>query len=115
MSQLFIRLYLDEDVDVLVAHLVRSRGFEAVTTVEAGNLGHTDLQQLEFAAAGGWALVTHNRVDFEGLARQWIATGRSHAGMFICVRRAGPEIARRLLAVLNQVTADEMRDQIRYI
>ena len=35
MSQLFVRLYLDEDVDVLVAELIRARGFQALTTQEA--------------------------------------------------------------------------------
>ncbi len=28
MNQLFIELYLDEDVDVLIADLVRARGFK---------------------------------------------------------------------------------------
>ena len=32
MKQLFIDLYLDEDVDVLLADLLRVRGFGAVTT-----------------------------------------------------------------------------------
>jgi hypothetical protein len=36
MSRLFIELYLDEDVSVLVAKLVRALGFEAITTQEAG-------------------------------------------------------------------------------
>lgn len=115
MSDLFIRIYLDEDVDVLVARLVRARGFEAATTVESGNLGRTDVEQLEHAASQGLVLVTHNRVDFENLAREWLAAGRSHAGMVIAVRRPTYEIARRLLTILNHVTADEMRDQIRYI
>ena len=35
MSRLFIELYLDEDVDVLVADLVRARGFKVTTTQEA--------------------------------------------------------------------------------
>ena len=36
MSRLFIELYLDEDVDVLVAGLTRARGFQTITTQEAG-------------------------------------------------------------------------------
>ena len=39
MSGLFIRLYLDEDVDVLVAEMVRAHGFDALTTREAGRAG----------------------------------------------------------------------------
>lgn len=38
-GQLFIELYLDEDVDVLVAELLRARGFVAVTTLESGLFG----------------------------------------------------------------------------
>ncbi len=36
---LFIELYLDEDVSVLVGARIRARGFSAVSTLEAGNLG----------------------------------------------------------------------------
>ena len=65
MNALFIRLYFDEDVDILVATLLRSRGFDVMTTVESGNLGASDERQIEFAASNGGALVTHNRADFE--------------------------------------------------
>ncbi len=47
MSQLFIELYLDEDVSVLVADLLRARGFIAMTTQEAGRTGENDASQLE--------------------------------------------------------------------
>ncbi len=49
MSRLFIELYLDEDVDVLVADLARARGFKAVTTQEAGRKKKDDAEQLAFA------------------------------------------------------------------
>lgn len=38
MSRLFIELYLDEDVDVLVAALLRAQGFIAVTAQAAGRI-----------------------------------------------------------------------------
>ena len=38
MTTLFIELYLDEDVNVLVAALLRARGFTALTTREVGQL-----------------------------------------------------------------------------
>jgi hypothetical protein len=37
VTSLFIELYLDEDVSVLVADLVRARGYNAITTREAAN------------------------------------------------------------------------------
>ena len=46
MTNLFIDLYLDEDVSVLVAELVRARGFTALTAREAGQLHASDASQL---------------------------------------------------------------------
>lgn len=62
---LFFRLYLDEDVDVLVADLLRARGFSAQTTQEADQIGATDRDQFRYAINKGRTLLTHNRVDFE--------------------------------------------------
>ena len=115
MSRLFIHCYLDEDVSALVAKLLRSRGFDAKTTLEADKLGASDAEQLEFASANGLAIVTHNRTHFEALAKQYIETGKKHGGIIIAVRRRAQEIVQRLLILLDDVTADEMQDQVRYI
>ena len=61
------------------------------------------------------ALLTHNRADFEALHGTYHAAGQHHAGIIIAVRHPPYEIVRRLLLILNQVTADEMDDQLRYI
>jgi predicted nuclease of predicted toxin-antitoxin system len=115
MNRLFIELYLDEDVDVLVADLLRARGFAATTTRDARNLQASDANQLAYAVAEQKTLLTHNRADFEALAQTHFATAQSHCGIIIAVRHPPHEIVRRLLLILNQVTADEMQDQIRYI
>jgi len=115
MNRLFIELYLDEDVDVLVADLVRARGFKAVTTQEAGRKRRDDDEQLGFAASRQSTLLTHNRVDFEALAQRYFTEGKTHSGIIIATRRDPYEIAKRLLVILNHVTADEMTDQIRYV
>jgi uncharacterized protein DUF5615 len=75
MSGLFIDLYLDEDVDVLVADLVRARGFAVITTQDAGNIGTSDRQQLAAAVSLQNTLVTHNRTDFEMLAEEYFLLG----------------------------------------
>jgi predicted nuclease of predicted toxin-antitoxin system len=115
MSQLFARLYLDEDVSVLLAALLRSRGFEAQTTHEAGNTAAPDERQLEYAAGRGLALLTHNRVDFERLATHYFNEGRHHSGIIISVRRMPHDILRRLLILLNNTTADEIADNVWYL
>jgi hypothetical protein len=115
VSQLFIELYLDEDVDVLVGDLIRARGFGALTTREAGQLGRDDASQLAYAISQQKTFLTHNRADFEALAQTYFATGQTHAGIIIAVRHDPYELVRRLLVILNQVTADEMHDHLRYI
>jgi len=115
MNHLFIELYLDEDVDVLIADLLRARGFQAMTTQEVGQLGNSDEEQLAYAVNQQKTFFTHNRIDFERIAEEYLATSREHHGIIIGVRRQPYEIARRLLAILNNLTADEMKNQLRYI
>lgn len=115
MRRLFIELYLDEDVDVLVATLLRARGFVVITTVEAGQLGNDDVSQLRYAVSQKKTLVTHNRADFESLAQGYFRAGQPHYGIIIAVRHDPYELVRRLLVILNHVTSDEIEDQLRYI
>ena len=78
MDRLFLELYLDEDVSVLIAELLRARGFQATTTLEAGQIGRRDEEQLAYATSRRMALFTHNRADFERLAREYFESGRTH-------------------------------------
>lgn len=115
MNHFFIEFYLDEDVSTLVADLIRARGFALTTTYEAGQGGRSDEEQLNYAISRRATLVTHNRADFELLARHHFQSGLKHYGIVIAVQRPAHEIARRLLIILDQVTADEIEDQIRYV
>lgn len=115
MSGLFIALYLDEDVDVLLADLVRARGFAATTTQEAGQRVNDDPTQLAYAVSQQKTLLTHNRADFEALSQQYFDEAKPHFGILIAVRRPVYDLARRVLLILNAVTADEMANQVRYI
>ena len=115
MSSLFIRLYLDEDVNVLVADLLNARGFDVLTVREAERLQASDAEQLAYAIAQQRALVTHNRSDFEELVQKYFDTNQKHYGVILAVRRPPQAIVKRLIAILNQVTADEMENQVRYI
>jgi hypothetical protein len=114
-NQIFIELYVDEDVSVLVAELLRARGFVVTTTLEAGKLGCTDREQLEYAINNQLALLTHNRADFERLAQEYFSSEIMHYGIIIAVRRRAGEIARRLLPILNSRTQDETQNQLIYI
>ena len=112
---LFIAIYTDEDVNVLLGELLTRRGFRALSARDAGQLGKSDSDQIAYAAEVGFVILTHNRADFEELHRQYLADGRKHAGIIVSVRRSPYEIADRLLQLLDTVAADEIQNQLFYI
>jgi predicted nuclease of predicted toxin-antitoxin system len=115
-ASLFIQLYLDEDVSVLVAQLLRPHGFEALTTRDAHNLGNSDAAQLRYAAENHRTLLTHNRIDYERLHAEGLRDQRPHAGILIANRRASDfDLARRIMTVLNRFTHEEIANQLLYL
>jgi len=97
-----LRVYLDEDVDVLLAPLLSVHGIDCLTTVAAGNLGRTDEEQLTFALHESRVLITHNRDDFENLAVVWWGQQHDHAGIVLAMRRSDTYgLARHVLPVLQ--------------
>ena len=112
---MFAKLYLDENVSVLVAEILRSKGFDAVTAQDFGKKGMSDAAQMEFASKNGRVIVTHDRVDFELLAKKYFENNRSHKGVIIAHHRHPNMIAERLLKLIDRNTAEAMVDQIVYI
>ena len=115
MDSIFIRLYLDEDVSVLVAELLRLRGFDAITARDAGQLEKSDEEQLAQAVSQSRTLLTHNRVDFENLALDYFRKNQLHYGIIIAVQHPEHEIVERLLVILNNVASDEAQNHLIYI
>jgi len=113
--KLFARLYLDEDVSVLVATLLGARGFDVVTTRDESMLGRDDAAQLAHAVSLERCIVTHNRVHFERLHHNYLEAGHTHFGIIVASRRSPYEMARRLVVLLNTLTADEIENQLLYI
>lgn len=114
-ERIFIDLYLDEDVPVVIAQIVNARGYSVVTARDAGLLGLTDEEQLQYAFARKFVLLTHNREVFLRLHDEWLALGRHHAGILAAFRRPVPELVSLLLTLLNEVMADEMYGQLRFL
>ena len=115
MNELFISVYLDEDVNNLVAALVRLQNFRVLIATEADRKGKSDAEQLEFSTENGYAILTHNRRDFEELAQDYFANAQTHGGIIISVVRPAHKIVEKLSDVLDDFTADEMVNQIVYI
>lgn len=114
-APLFVHLYLDEDVHKRVAAALRLRRFDVVSAHEVGNFGLTDEEQLSYAAAERRAIFTFNTPDYIQLHREWMQGNKEHHGIIVSDQLPIGETVRRLLNLLNHVTADEMRNEIRWL
>ncbi len=114
-ASLFIRLYLDEDVHKRVAAALRLRHFDVVSAHEVGRWGLSDEEQLTYAASERWALLTYNTPDYIQIHLAWLQRGQEHSGIIVSDQIAIGETVRRLLNLINRVTADEMRNQIYWL
>lgn len=114
-GRLFIRLYLDEDVHKRAASALRLRNFDVVSAHEVGSWGLTDEEQLTSSAAEGRALFTFNTPDYVQLHLDWLQKGKEHYGIIVSDQLSIGETVRRLLKLLSQVNADEMRNQMRWL
>jgi hypothetical protein len=107
-----IRLYLDEDVWPGLAGYLREKGYDVLTTEEAGrsNRRLSDESQLEFAAEQGRVLLTFNHCDFAPLDTLWKTAGKRHAGILLCPQLPPGRLCIRVEAHLQRITADGNRD-----
>lgn len=111
-----IILFLDEDMPRAVAQGIRRRGYQAVTTPEAGRLSLEDSSQLAYTAAHGDALVTYNQGDFCHLHAEYARSGQEHAGIIIASRKVSiGETVHRLLRLIQSVTAKYLYNTIKWL
>jgi len=111
----FVKLYLDEDVSVLLGKILVGRGFDALTARDAGMLRKSDEEQLLFATTHSRAILTHNRRHFEKLHLEFVEKQFEHAGIVVAGRRDLYEMARRVALLLHATPARVFRNQLFYI
>lgn len=110
-----LRVYLDEDVDVLLADLLTAHGLDCQTALATGHIGWSDEAHLEFCSQDARVIVTHNRVDFEQLAAAWWSAKKEHAGIVLTVRRTNTYIlVRHVLPVLGVFDQHGWKNQLLY-
>lgn len=114
-SSLYIHLYFDEDVSVGIVENLRTRGFDVLSARDADTVGKSDDEQMLYAVSLHRAVVTHNRVDFEKQHAKFLESGMTHYGVIVAKRRKDVELVNKMLALLDAVTAEEMKNQLRYI
>jgi hypothetical protein len=78
-----VKALLDEQLSPLAA-LLRQGGFDVVAVTGRHDLvGRSDRVVLEVAASEERAVITTNVKDFRPLAGEWLAQGRTHAGLIL--------------------------------
>jgi hypothetical protein len=112
---LFIRLYLDEDGHESVVQALRRQGYDVLNAREANRRGLSDVEQLAYAAAEGRTLFSFNAADYISLHLDYLDQGRQHAGIVVSKQIPISEAVHRLLALLDQVSAEEIKTQLRWL
>jgi hypothetical protein len=113
-----IRLYMDEDsMDRSLLHALRARAVDVITAFEAGMIEHSDADHLDYATVQGRVLYTYNIGDFYHLHTDYLAQGRSHAGIILArqQRYSVGEQMRRLLRLIATRSAEEMKNTVEFL
>ena len=79
-----MKFYLDEDLAPQIAARLRTKGIDAVSALEVGNVQLPDSNQLRYAGREGRCLVTRNVRHFVVLAQDAIRRQEPHAGIVLC-------------------------------
>jgi hypothetical protein len=109
-------VYFDHNADPDLVVDLRQRGFTAVTARELGMERASGDAHLRTATSLGHVLFTHDYDDYPVLAIEWAARGESHAGIILASRRIScGETLRRLLHLVDSVTADEFVNRVEWI
>jgi hypothetical protein len=79
-----LRLYFDADsMQRGVLAGLRARGVDAITAQEAGMVGRSDEEHVEFARSQGRVVFSFNVSHFSRIHAELQARGQSHAGIIV--------------------------------
>jgi hypothetical protein len=110
-----LRFFTDEDIHGALASELRKRGFDAVSTVEAGRSSVPDDSQLAWATSEERAIVTFNVGDFALLHTDWIESGRHHSGIVVSAQRPLGDLLRRLVNLDAALGEHGIADQLYFL
>lgn len=110
-----VKLLLDENVHEPLAAALRREGVDTITVREAGQRGTSDPELLQFAISEERAVVSFNIKHFEALAVQLFQQGQEHFGIIVSPERSLRDVLQRLLKLLKEHDADDLKNQLRYL
>jgi len=105
-------LFLDEDVRVLLAEVLRGRGYQATHVLEVKRTGKSDAEQLAYAAKNGMAVLTHNIRDYVVLHKAYQAAGKNHSGIIVSEQVPVNELLKRTLKCLSANSKESLNNSL---
>lgn len=75
----------------------------------------TDSEQLAYATAEKRAIVTFNVRDFAPLHEKYLEKNEEHWGIIFSTEEPIGVLTRRLLRLLNNISAQELKNQVRWL
>ena len=109
------RLYLNEHLSPRLAEQLRQYGFDVTSTFESGMGEADDDEQLAWAVSEQRVIVTFNHKDFAVRHERYITKGKAHWGIVLSTEESTDVLRRRLLRLLNTLSAEELKNQIRWL
>lgn len=110
--------YLDEDaMRNSLLRALRTRHADVFSAFEAGMISRSDEEHLEFAARSARVLFSFNVAHFCRIHREWLASGKSHAGIMLAQQRGhavGAQL-RGLLRLSAQNSASDMKSRLEFL
>ena len=111
-----VHLYLDEDAQrTTLVRALRARQVDVLTATEAGTIGFSDAEQLEFAASRNRTVFTFNRGDFAKLHTEYVQREQKHSGIIVSDQLEVGIVIRRLLRLLDARSAEDMLNWLEFL
>ena len=108
--ELFLRLYVDADITPKLARLLRAAGYDAVSAHEVGTAEAADEEHMAFAATQRRTLLTCTAQDLTPINEDYWFAGSAHSGVVVSEQLELGEMVRRVMALLDTATAEEMQN-----
>ena len=110
-----VRLHLNEHLSPRLAQQLRKHGFDVTSTLESDLVSKSDAEQLEFCCASQRAVLTFNKDHFSILHAEYMEKSKQHWGIILSTREPIGVLLHRLLRLLNSVSSDELKNQVRWL
>lgn len=113
-----IRLYIDEDsMSRALTRALSARNVDVTTALEEDMIEQPDSAHLDYATMQGRVLYSFNVGDFCRLHSEYLAQGKSHAGIIVSLQQrfSVGEQMRRLLRISANRSAEQMSNSIEFL